>query len=51
MVSCDIPYPDFENEALNTALAMLYWEKSSPEDRENAAFVYKVKMYDKGDAE
>ena len=51
IVSCNIPYPSFVEEAVNTALGMLYWDKAPPEDREDAAFVYKVKMYDKGDAE
>lgn len=51
MVARDVPYPNFETELYNTALAMLYWEKAALADRESAAFVYKYFLYSRDSAE
>jgi hypothetical protein len=40
-----IPYENFINHTLETALAALYYEFAAPADREKAAFRYKALLY------
>jgi hypothetical protein len=48
MCAFNIGYPGFLEEALNTALGMLYVENATtPEDKENAAFIYKNHLYNR----
>lgn len=45
MVSETVPYPNFINDSLNSALQQLYYEDATEEERDLAAFRYKALLY------